>query len=223
MNEKMDSELMALIEEYKPHVFGIGDFSQYDRELVGLPDYIRKEYTFIVSFGLVLSKSVLDTVTDGPNLIYLHHYRQLNYRLDMIGYHIALAIERKGYKALPFPASQIVDWQHQRGHISHKRAGEISGIGWIGRNNLLIHPVYGARVRYNTVLTNMPLVPGTPLSFSCGKCRACMDVCPAGAIKEDPLSFDHHGCYEMLDKFKKKRNLGHHICGICIKACRGSR
>jgi len=223
MSKQTNGELIALIEEYKPDVVGIGEFSKYEKELTGIPDTIRKEYTFIISFGLLLSQAVLDTITDGPNLLYLHHYRQLNYRLDMMAYRIAHDIEARGYKALPFPASQIVDWQHQKGHISHKRAGEISGIGWIGRNNLLIHPVYGAQVRYNTVLTNMPLTPDTPISFSCGTCRACIEVCPAGAIKEEPVSFDHHGCYAMLDQFKKKRNMGHHICGICIKACRGSR
>jgi len=223
MSHKENSAVFELIEEYKPDVIGIGDFSQYTKELVGLPDSINKEYPFVISFGLVLSKAVLDTITDGPHLLYLHHYRQLNYRLDMMGYLIAKGIEQKGYKALPFPASQVVDWQNQKGHISHKRAGEIAGIGWIGRNNLLIHPVYGAQVRYNTILTNMPLTPGKPLDFSCGTCRSCMDVCPAMAIHEDPQSFDHQGCYGMLDQFKKKRNLGHHICGICIKACKGNR
>lgn len=165
----------------------------------------------------------METVREGPNVLYLHHYRQLNYRLDMIAYLLAREIERKGSKAIPFPASQLVDWKNQKGHISHKRVAEMSGLGWIGRNNLLIHPAFGARMRFNTVITDMPLKENGPLEKDCGSCRVCMDVCPASAIKESPADFDHIGCYNMVTQLKNKRNLGHHICGICINACAGGQ
>ena len=106
--------------------------------LSGLDAAIKEGLPYAIIFGLVLSKSVLDTVTDGPNQLYLHHYRQLNYRLDMMGYLLSREIEKKGYKAMPFAASQVIDWQNQKGHISHKHIGVIAGIGWIGRNNLLV-------------------------------------------------------------------------------------
>jgi epoxyqueuosine reductase QueG len=204
-------------------VFGIGNMALYDRELVGIDSSAVERLPFALSIGLVLSKGVLDTVLDGPNPLYLHHYRQLNYRLDMIGYLLSREIERKGYKALPFAASQVIDWQNQKGHLSHKHIGVLSGVGWIGRNNLLIHPMYGAHVRYNTILTDMPLEAQGPLNRGCGECRACIDRCPAGAVKDEQSSFDHQGCYSMLTQFKNKRNLGHHICGICIEACKGER
>lgn len=209
--------------ELDADVFGMGDMSLYEKELVGLDSSTKERLPFAVSFGLVLSKGVLDTVLDGPNPLYLHHYRQLNYRLDMAGYLLSKEIEKKGHRALSFAASQVIDWQNQKGHISHKHIGVVSGIGWIGRNNLLIHSVFGAHVRYNTVLTDMPLAPGRPLTRDCGECRACIDKCPAGAIKDTQSLFDHQGCYNMLTQFKNKRNLGHHICGICIEACKGER
>jgi len=204
-------------------VCGVADLSLYDKELVAVDDSVKDRLTFAISFGLVLSKGIIETLTDGPTLLYLHHYRQLNYRLDMTGYLLSREIERKGFRAIPFAASQVVDWQNQRAHISHKKVGEIAGVGWIGRNNLLVHPVFGARVRYNTVLTDMPLKTGRPLTENCGRCRACIGACPAGAIREEREDFDHQGCYLMLNKFKKERNLGHHICGICINACEGER
>ncbi|MCX8110192.1 MAG: hypothetical protein N3D15_02955 [Syntrophorhabdaceae bacterium] len=204
-------------------IYGIGHMSLYDIDLVQIDNAIKDRLPYAISFGLVLSKAVMDTVIDGPNQLYLHHYRQLNYRLDMVAYLLSNKIEEMGYNALPFAASQLVDWRNQKAHISHKKIGVISGIGWIGRNNLLIHPLYGAYVRYNTVLTDMPLKENEKKDFSCGGCRACMDVCPAGAVKEDPASFDHLSCYDMLNHFKNKRNLGHHICGLCIKVCRGRR
>jgi len=204
-------------------VFGFGDMSLYDREILGIDDSVKGRLPFAISFGLVLTKGVLDTIVDGPHLLYLHHYRQLNYKLDMLGYLLSREIEKKGYLALPFAASQLIDWKNQKGHISHKHIGVVSGLGWIGRNNLLVHPVFGSHVRYNTVLTDMPLITDTILNADCGTCTNCIDKCPASAIRNEPSDFDHIGCYDMLTHFKNKRNLGHHICGICIRACRGKR
>jgi len=221
--ENHNKEIATFVEELKIDSFGIGDMSLYENELVGLDAATKKRLPYAIIFGLVLSKSVLDTTADGPNQLYLHHYRQLNYRLDMIGYLLSREIEKKGYSAMPLAASQVIDWQNQKGHISHKHIGVIAGIGWIGRNNLLVNPVFGSQVRYNTVLTDMPLTADRPLERGCGECSACISVCPAAAIKEDAALFDHRGCYEMLGRFRKERNIGHHICGICVSACKGER
>jgi epoxyqueuosine reductase QueG len=202
-------------------VYGIGDMSLYKRDLIGIAPSIKEVFPYAIVFGLVLVGAIMDTITDGPNLCYLHHYRQLNYRLDMTAYLLSREIEKRGFKAMPFAASQVVDWQNQKAHISHKHIGIISGIGWIGRNNLLVHPQYGARVRYNTVLTAMPLIPDGHLRMGCKDCRRCIDVCPGGAIKEEKALFDHLSCYQALREFRNKRNIGHYICGLCVKACRG--
>jgi epoxyqueuosine reductase QueG len=220
---KNKSEIGAYLIGQGMDAHGIAKMAKYGKKLVQLEESVTEKFPFAVSFGLVLSRSVMETVKEGPNSLYLHHYRQLNYRLDMIAYLLTREIEKKGFKALPFAASQLVDWKNQKGHISHKRVAEISGLGWIGRNNLLIHPVFGARMRFNTVITDMPLEESQLLKQDCGTCRACVTVCPAGAIKEDPSEFDHMGCFNMVTQLKNKRNLGHHICGICIEACTGEQ
>ena len=203
---------------------GVADLSLYEKEILGLPGIAPDVYKRAICFGLAVSKSVLDTLTDGPTPFYLHHYRQINYRLDMTAYLLAREIEKWGYRALPFPASQLIDWQNQKAHISHKHVGVIAGIGWIGRNNLLVHPKYGSQMRYNTVFTNMPLAPNGPNpQWGCETCHACMTACPAGAIAHDPGDFDHKGCFEMLKQFRNQRNVGQYICGLCVKACRGER
>lgn len=228
------SGILARVRGMGADVAGVADMSRYDREILGFGDDAPHAFPYAISFGLLVPWGVLDTLTDGPTLFYLHHYRQVNYRLDIIAYELAKEIEGRGGRALPFAASQMVDWQDQKGHISHKHVGVAAGVGWIGRNNLLVHPRFGARVRYNTVLTDQDWMDNTPLAdphsegcrpnhyrLACGECRACIAVCPVNAIKEDPADFDHKGCFAMLQQFKNKRNLGHHICGLCIKACGG--
>lgn len=221
--EKNTDFLGRFLKGHAIDVYGVANFSHYHKEILGFDETIRDRFPFAVSFGLVLTKGILSTVKDGPNPLYLHHYRQLNYKLDMTGYLLSREIENRGYGSLPLAASQVIDWKNHKAHVSHKHLGEMAGVGWMGRNNLLVHPQYGAHVRYNTVLTDMPLEAGVPLDRGCGTCRACVNACPGGAIKDEPMEFDHLGCFALMKEYKNKRNLGHYICGICVEACKGER
>ncbi len=174
-----------------------------------------------IALGVYLSGGVLEDIADRPTRLYLHHYRQANYFLDRNAFELARRIEAGGARALAIAASQTIDWTVQQGHLSHKEIARRAGLGWIGRNNLLVTPQRGARVRLVTVLTDLPLPTGRPLERDCGECRACLEACPAGAIREDPGDFDHLRCYEQLKVFKNSLNLGHYICGVCVKACGG--
>jgi len=165
--------------------------------------------------------AVLEEIVDRPTKLYFHHYRTVNIFLDQLALRMVRWIERSGCSALAIPASQIVDWQSQRAHLSHKKIGALAGIGWLGRNNLLVHPRFGAQFRLATVLTDMPLRVGRPHAGDCGTCRACVTVCPAGAIHETVADFDHGACFQTLKGFQQKNIVGQYICGVCVKACRG--
>lgn len=172
-----------------------------------------------VSMAVRLSDAVLETLEEKPNLLYKHHYREANELLDTVAFRMAARIEEWGYRALAVAASQTIDWRRQIAHLSHKKVAVEAGLGWLGRNNLLVTPQYGARVRLVTVLTNMPLRTDSPLKDDCGICRDCLAVCPAGAIGENQEDFDHRACFEQLQHFAKKENIGYYICGLCHKAC----
>jgi epoxyqueuosine reductase QueG len=172
-----------------------------------------------IVFGIALSKSVLETVTDRPSLIYKHHYKTVNWILDQTAFHVAQFVEENGAKAIAIPASQTVDWQTQQGHISHKNLARAAGLGHIGRNGLLIHPTHGAQVRYVSVLTDLPFEPDEPTDAECGACAKCITVCPAHAISESGV--DIQQCYAKLREFSRIRGIGQYICGICVKACNG--
>jgi len=83
----------------------------------------------------------------------------------------ARGLEAKGKKALPIPASQIIDWEKKLGHLSHRQVGVHLGLGFYGRNNLLVHPEYGSQLRLVTVLTDWEIdLPGPVKGqeLSCG-------------------------------------------------------
>jgi len=203
-------------------LFGVADVADIRGDFLIEPE-TRDRFGLAVSLGKGLSDAVLDDIRDHPTPIYFHHYRQMNFFLDRGALLLADHIQKTGFRSLAIAASQILDWEKQRAHLSHKHVGRAAGLGWFGRNNLLVNPELGSRFRLVTVLTDMPLEPDAPLDRDCGPCRACAAACPAGAIKDTRKSFDHLACFETLKDFRKKGYTTQFICGICVRDCRGSK
>jgi len=222
MEEKKhhSTELKTFVLAQGISVCGVADIRKERRDFL-LDRKTSAQFDWALAMGKRLLDPVIEDINDRPTPLYFHHYRQLNFFLDRAAFLTASLIQEKGYKALPVPASQTIDWKSQKGHLSHKRIGELAGLGWIGRNNLLVNPKWGARFRLVTVLTDLPLEAGSPLEKDCGVCQRCLPVCPTQAIKERREDFDHWACYEKLKEFHKLPLIGQHICGICVKACFG--
>jgi len=215
-------ELRKLAQNMGACLFGVADVNPIKDEFL-LPSSLLKHLHKGICLAAPVSGEVLDDIQGRPTPLYYHHYRQLNFFLDRMALKLSLFLQRQSWRALPIPASQTIDWQKQRGHLSHKKIAEKAGLGWIGRNNLLINPKFGARIRLVTILTNMPLPADESIQTDCGKCRECISSCPAQAIKESLEEFDHLGCFEQLRLFQKKGYAAQYICGICVKACPGKR
>ena len=202
-------------------LIGVADITALREEFL-LPAGLRAKLPNALALAKRLTDGVLDDIEDKPTPLYFHHYRQANFFLDRGAFLLASFVQDLGFQALPVAASQIVDWENQRAHVPHKAIARLAGLGWIGRNNLLVTPQFGSRVRLVTVLTDAPVHrAGAPLPFSCGVCVRCLAPCPAGAIHETPEAFDHRGCYQKLDEFRRRHVVSQHICGVCVKACRG--
>jgi len=202
--------------------FGVADISEVKDGFVLSKDVIAK-VGYAVVVGTRLSSAVLAEIHQEPTRLYSHHYKTVNTFLDLCALRLSSFIQNKGFYSLPVPASQLLDWKKQTAHLSHKRLGVLAGLGWIGRNNLLIHPAAGAQLRLVTVLTDMPLRTDKPLKENCGQCRACVVLCPANAIGETARDFDHRACFEKLKGFAKNNTVNQYICGVCVNVCRGKR
>jgi epoxyqueuosine reductase len=214
------SSLKKFCRQWGADIFGVADVAQISKEFV-LPAELAQALDRAVVLGARLSAAVLREIKDQPTKLYFHHYRTLNALLDQLALRTVNFIQAKGFLALPIPASQIIDWQNQKAHLSHKKIGYLAGLGWIGRNNLLVNKSLGSQFRLATILTDMPLKTDKPVKDSCGRCRACVTVCPSGSIKENPADFDHIKCFEKLKEFQKLRLVDQYICGVCVNACKG--
>jgi epoxyqueuosine reductase len=221
-------KLKAGIMEMGADLVGVADLEPLKALRTDPPDLLDS-FCRAVSIAVQLPVAVFEMISDQPTPIYSTVYQTVNRILDEIAFRVASFLQTEGSLSIPIPASQVLDRENWCGAISHKAVARMAGLGWIGKNLLLITPQYGSRVRLVTVLTDAHLDVDNPLKNQCGNCMLCRDACPVQAIKgintedyyrdrNEALHFSRCAM-KLTGEFANLPEISAPICGICIKVC----
>lgn len=112
-----------------------------------------------------------------------------------------------------------------------RRWAERAGLGWIGKNGLLINPTLGSYTMIGEIVSTLPLDYDTPQANHCGRCTKCIDACPTHALAAD-RTLDARRCIayltienraELTDE--QTAQCGNRLfgCDACLDACPWNR
>lgn len=227
--------VMGMTESLRAYILGLGADLAGFADLAALPADLRCDLPYGIAMGIAIDPTVIPLIPAQATMEYFDEYQGINERLDEIVLTIENRLLNQGYAAV----AQTVDYvKRQRAQneprpdsralMPHKTIATLSGLGWIGKNSLLITERYGSAVRISSVLTDAPLaVSNAKYRCLCGPCRVCGEACPGHAIRgrvwtadtdRDEL-IDFSACRETVKKRGESLGIDHGACGICMAVC----
>lgn len=209
-------------------VHGINLWGVADLRTFSTPqDEAGNDFPYAMAWALPMNPEIMMGIQNGPNQAYADEYARVNGQINHLSSELASEIKARGFRSKALAASDRTDTQNIKGDFPHKTAATLAGLGWIGRHCQLVNRPFGPWMRLGTVFTDMELPCGPSIKRSyCGKCRHCVDACPANALtgkawypgipREEIL--DVRAC----DQWKKEHYFAYHKghnCGICSAVC----
>ena len=148
------------------------------------------------------------------------------YKLEQILKDIEFALIEEGISYYIPPVAQQNE-EELKALFSFKYAAVNAGLGWIGKNDVLITEEYGPRVRLSAVLIDYPFESGNKITESrCGSCTKCVDICPHKALKGANWDIstlrsdliDYHLCNQKRSAYIESHGRKN-ACGLCMVVC----
>ncbi len=218
------SKFVRMVRSWGATLVGVGDVRQ------GL----AKEFRHLpvgISIAVAHPPVKDSIISKGSVTAYTNQFPQIDALLENFQKRIVSYLRSRDWKAFAIPPDTDKEDSSFAASLyplfPHKTAATCAGLGWVGKNGLLVNPDYGARLSWGTVLTNGPLeVTREPyLKGECHGCSRCVDACPAGALRGiqwtrdvagEPL-LDIEKCALQMEYHRKV--IGTCICAHCIVAC----
>jgi epoxyqueuosine reductase len=149
-----------------------------------------------------------------PRYTWYDAYTELREKLDELGRRVG-----GDYRVL-------VD---QNQHVD-REAGARSGVGFYGKNTLLITRRFGSWVVLGTLVTDQELETTQPLALDCGSCTLCIEACPTGALDEPGtldstkcLSYWTQSAHDPPEAYRDALEAQVYGCDICQDVCPWNR
>jgi epoxyqueuosine reductase len=149
-----------------------------------------------------------------PRYAWRDHYALLREKLDLLG------------RRLGGEYRVLVD---ENQHVDREGARR-AGLGFYGKNTMLITPRHGSWVVLGALLTEAEIEPSAPLDLDCGSCRLCIDACPTGALDEPGvldttrcLSYWTQAPHSIPPPYREELGSSVYGCDICQDVCPWNR
>lgn len=116
--------------------------------------------------------------------------------------------------------------------VMERQWAERGGVGWAGKNTLLIHPKAGSYFFLAELIIDLELEADSPMKDYCGRCTRCIDACPTEAISPQGYLVDGSKCISYLtielkeaipENFKGKMDNWMFGCDVCQQVCPWNR
>lgn len=217
----MDSKsIKNILYELGADICGIASVDRFTQA----PEGFRPTDTFpscksVIIFGKRFLKGTMDCKN---TVSYTVVRNMISNVLDIMSVKFCDLMEKENIGAVPIGAigPSIIDQKamRSRGIVSLKHAAVLAGLGYIGKNTLLITPDYGNMVWLTGVMTDMELESDSIIHDKCpDDCNLCITNCPVEALKKDNPEMDQGKCWNYA--FDKNFYFTNIKCYNCRAVC----
>lgn len=217
---ELTKELKNLLHTHGAGLVGIGNLKE-----IGECDYDTG-----IAVAVCVPGNIVQDLMEAPTKEYRDMYKTLNHRLNEIVMLGEKFLRDRGFAAYAQTTNRVKIRSDRCTKLPHKTVATRAGLGWIGKNGLLVTEAFGPAVRISSLLTNAPLECDDPVNGSlCGECSLCVDHCPGralyGTLWEAGMPreriVDVEKCYnKQVEIMYKATGIETDLCGKCFAVCR---